>query len=159
MAGRFFDYDIADKTAEEIQQAFIDMDVVFVQGGNQFYLLKRMQECDFKAALQKFLAQGGFYFGESAGSIVCSQDLKEQVCMSGDEDVAELTDYRGLSLVNFLIKPHWNRQGGKREKYFRPVRENAEEFYSITQPIICLNDNQLVYVEGDDLQIWEGREA
>lgn len=58
--------------------------------------------------------------------------------------------------MNFLIKPHWNREGVKREKFSRFLRENPEAFYSIEQPIICLNDNQLVRVEGDKFRIWEG---
>lgn len=151
-----FDYDLDGKTADEVKQAVEGKDVIFVQGGNQFYLLKKMQESGFYDIVKNFLAKGGFYFGESAGAIVCSENIAEQRPMSGDDDFAELEDYNGLGLVNFLVKPHWNRQGEKRERFFRPIVENAEEFYSIEQPIICLNDNQLVYVEGDDFQIWKG---
>lgn len=151
-----FEYDIEGKTMAEVNEAMRGKEVVFVQGGNQFYLMKMMQECSFLEVLKKFLAKGGLYFGESAGSIVCSRDIAEQRSMSSDSDTAGLEDFTGLGLVNFLIKPHWNRSGEKREKYFRPIVENAEEFYSITQPIICLNDNQLIYVEGDSFQIWEG---
>lgn len=45
----------------------------------------------------------------------------------------------------------------KREKFSKFLRENPDEFYSITEPLICLNDNQLVYVEGESFQIWEGK--
>lgn len=153
-----FDYDIVDKTKQEVAEVFADKDVVFVQGGNNFYLLDMMHKCEFRENIRKFLARSGFYIGESAGAIVCAQNLAEQRSMSGDVTL-ELDNYDGLGLVNFLFKPHWNRQGEKREKFFRPIRENAEEFYSIEQPIICLNDSQVVYVEGDTYQIWEGREA
>lgn len=150
------DYDLDGKMADEVKQAVEGKDVVFVQGGNQFYLLKKMQESGFYDIIKKFLAKGGLYFGESAGAIVCSENIAEQLPMSECADFAELEDYSGLGLINCLIRPHWNRQGEKRERFFRPVVENAEEFYSIEQPIICLNDNQLVYVEGDDFQVWKG---
>lgn len=153
-----FDYDIAGKTQAEVEQELSERDVVFVQGGNNFFLLKKMQECGFKEIIGEFLAKGMLYIGESAGSIVCARDLKMQKYMSGDslEKVPELEDFRGLGLVNFLVKPHWNRTDAKREKFSRFLYENPDEFFGVDQPIICLNDNQLVYVEDDKFQIWEG---
>lgn len=150
------DYDIAEKSETEVEVAIRQVDVVFVQGGNNFYLLKWMHECQFGKVIRKALARGVPYMGESAGSIVCSEDITAQKIMSADalEQVPELTDFRGLGLVNFLIRPHWNRIDRKREKYLRFLKEHPEEFFSITQPIICLNDNQLVYVDGDEFQIW-----
>lgn len=153
-----FDCDIAGKTEEEVADALRDKDVVFVQGGNNFYLLKQMHDCNFAEIIKSRLLAGMIYMGESAGAIVCAQDIAEQRFISGDafDLVPDLDDFRGLGLVNFLFKPHWNREGAKREKFSKFIRENPEEFYSIKQPIICLNDNQLVYVDGDKFQIWEG---
>ncbi len=154
-----FDYDIAEKTETEVRRELADKDVVFVQGGNNFYLLEWMHKCNFEKVIREKLAAGVPYIGESAGSIVCSDDITAQKYMSGDalEQVSEMTDFRGLGLVNFLVKPHWNRADQKREKYIKFLREYPEEFFSITQSIICLNDNQLVYVEGERFQIWEGK--
>lgn len=36
------------------------------------------------------------------------------------------------------------------------TKENLESIFEIEQPIIFLNDNQLVRVEGDKFRIWEG---
>lgn len=154
-----FDYDIEGKKEAEVEQELEGKDVVFVQGGNNFYLLEQMQRCNFREVMERAFERNVLYIGESAGAIVCSQDIAVQRWMSGDELalVPEMKDFRGLGLVNFLIKPHWNREGVKREKFSRFLWENPEEFYSIEQPIICLNDNQLVRVEGDKFQIWEGK--
>lgn len=153
-----FDYDIEGETQEEVARELAEQDVVFVQGGNNYYLLQKMQECHFDEVVKKVLAKGVPYVGESAGSIVCGKDLTMQRYMSGDswEKAPELTNFQGMGLVNFLVKPHWNRQDAKREKFARFLHECPEEFFSIDQPIICLNDNQLVYVEDDKFQIWEG---
>lgn len=154
-----FDYDITGKIEAEVEKELSDKDVVFVQGGNNFYLLKQMHACNFRRVIDRALERGVPYIGESAGAIVCSRDITAQRYMSGDalKEVPGLKDFRGLGLVNFLVKPHWNREGVKREKFSKFLRENPEEFYSIEQPIICLNDNQLVRVEGDKFQIWEGK--
>ncbi len=150
------EYDLAGKSEAEVRAELVDKDVVFVQGGNCFYLLQQMQKCNFGKVIKEALARGVPYIGESAGAIICSEDISPQKFLSGDSlaKVQDLVDFRGLGLINFLVRPHWNRQGEKRAKFFRPVQENTEEFFSITQPIVCLNDNQVVYVEGDNLQIW-----
>lgn len=152
-----FDYDIAGKTESEVATELANRDAIFVQGGNNFYLLEQMHNCNFDKIVKNILAKGVPYIGESAGAIVCSNNIRNQQYMSGDSTLAkEITDFSGLGLVNFLIKPHWNREDIKREKFSRFLRENSEEFYSINQPIICLNDNQLIRVEGDSFQIWQG---
>ncbi len=155
-----FDYDLAGKSTEEVEQELSDKDVIFVQGGNNFYLLKTMQDCNFGSIVRRHLSNGKPYIGESAGSIVCSKDISAQRYMSGDPlaEIPELKDFRALGLINFMIKPHWNREGIKRKKFSKFLHECPDKFYSITSPIICLNDNQLVYVEGENFQIWEGHQ-
>lgn len=155
---RVHDYDIAGKSEAEVTAELNDKDVVFVQGGNSFYLLEQMQNCNFSKIIRSILAKGVSYIGESAGAIVCSDNLQNQQYMSGDPLSAKnMSDFTGLGLVNFLIKPHWNRDGEKRERFSRFLHETPDEFYSISQPIICLNDNQLIKVEGESFQIWQGK--
>lgn len=133
VVGRFFDYDIEGKTQLEVADELTDKDAVFMQGGNCFHLLKHMQECHFVEIIKQALSRGVLYIGESAGAIVCGQDITAQCFISGDSfaKVPDLKDYHGLGLVNFLLKPHWNRQDTKREKFYRPIQENSEQFYSI----------------------------
>lgn len=152
-----FDYDIAGKTEAEVETELGDKDAVFVQGGNDFYLLDQMHKCNFDKIIRRMLAAGVPYIGESAGAIVCSQDIQDQQYMCGDPMPAGgISNFKGLGLVNFLIKPHWNREGAKREKFSAFLHSTPDEFYSISQPIICLNDNQLIRVKGDSFQIWQG---
>lgn len=92
--------------------------------------------------------------GQGVAEMVMS-DIERKLGKDAFELVSDLDNFRGLGLVNFLFKPHWNRDGAKREKFSKFIKENPEEFYSIKQPIICLNDNQLVYVDDDKFQIWE----
>lgn len=153
-----FDYDIAGKSEMEVAAELDGKDAVFVQGGNSFYLLEQIQNCNFSKIIRKVLAKGVPYIGESAGAIVCSNNIRNQQYMSDDPLLNKtMADFTGLELINFLIKPHWNRDGEKREKFSKFLRETPNEFYGISQPIICLNDNQLVRVEGEDFQIWQGK--
>lgn len=148
------DIDIEGKTENEVATEIKDADVIFAQGGNNFFLLEQMQKCHFEKLVKEALARGVPYIGESAGSIVACGDTMPHKYISTDKAMGNLQNYNGMGLVNFLFKPHWNRERN-REKYLEKMRENIEEFFSISQPIICLNYNQLVYVEGDKFQILE----
>ena len=150
-----FDYDIEGKTEGEVEQELSDKDVVFVQGGQCMYMLEQMQKCNFGDVIKRVLERGVPYIGESTGAIVTGGDISAYRYWAKDrrENPPELKKYRGL--VNFLIRPHWGRME-KREKYLKMTKENLESIFEIEQPIIFLNDNQLVRVEGDKFRIWEG---
>lgn len=152
-----FDYDIEGKTEGEVEQELSDKDVVFVQGGQCMYMLEQMQKCNFGDVIKRVLERGVPYIGESTGAIVTGGDISAYRYWAKDrrENPPELKKYRGMGLVNFLIRPHWGRME-KREKYLKMTKENLESIFEIEQPIIFLNDNQLVRVEGDKFQIWEG---
>ncbi len=152
-----FDYDIEGKTEAEVEAELADKDVIFVQGGQCIYMLEQMQKCNFGDIARRAIARGVPYIGESTGSIVTGNNISAYKFWAQDrrENPPELESYQGMGLVNFLLRPHWNHPE-KREKYLKMTRENLDELYSIAQPIIVLNDNQLVYVEGDKFQIWEG---
>lgn len=121
------------------------------------YMSEQMQKCNFGDVIKRVLERGVPYIGESTGAIVTGGDISAYRYWAKDrrENPPELKKYRGMGLVNFLIRPHWGRME-KREKYLKMTKENLESIFEIEQPIIFLNDNQLVRVEGDKFQIWEG---
>lgn len=149
-------YDITDKTEAEVAAAMQNQDVVFIQGGQCLYMLEQTQRCNFTKLIKDALARGAIYFGESTGSIITGKDISPYRYLSKDrrENPPVLASYAGFGLVNFLICPHWNNLE-KREKYIRAMREHLDEYYGISQPIISLNDNQFIRVNGSDLQILE----
>lgn len=152
------DYCIENKTENEVANAIKGNDVIFVQGGQCIYMLEQAQKCNFAKVIKDALAQGVVYFGESTGSIITGRDISAYQYWAKDRraNPPKLDNYNGLGLVNFLVRPHWNHPE-KRAKYLQMTRDFLEELYSISEPIITLNDNQLIYVDGDNFQIWEGK--
>ncbi len=121
--------------ADEVASA----DVIYVCGGNTFYLLKKMRE----SGLDKFLPNyGGLYVGVSAGSIVVGPNI--EVAGPWDENDVKLADTRGLGLVDFAVVPHYQR---KEEAVVRGLKKRAN--YEIVE----LTDNQAVLVEGGQRKI------
>lgn len=88
-------------TTEEMQNA----DVIYVCGGNTFYLLKKIKESGFAQILEQY---EGLYVGVSAGSIVVGPDI--EVAAPWDENDVKLSDTTGLRLVNFAVVPHYQRK-------------------------------------------------
>lgn len=152
-----FDYDIAGKTEVEVEVELADKDVIFVQGGSCIYMLEQMQKCRLDNIIKRAVARGVPYIGESTGSIIAGRDISAYKFLAKDrrKNPVELENYWGMGLVNFLIRPHWNNRK-KQDSYRENILDNFDKFYAIEEPVIFLNDNQLVYVEGDKFQIWEG---
>ncbi|MFA6511482.1 MAG: Type 1 glutamine amidotransferase-like domain-containing protein, partial [Candidatus Paceibacterota bacterium] len=66
------DFDIEGKTEKEIKDFFEDKNIIHVEGGNTFYLLKVIRETGFADTLKELLNEGKVYIGTSAGSyVVC----------------------------------------------------------------------------------------
>lgn len=110
-----------------------DVDVVYVCGGNTFYLLKKIRESGFDKALKNF---DGLYVGVSAGSIVVGPDI--EVSGPWDENNVNLTDTTGMRIVDFAVIPHFQR---KEQAIVQDLKDKAD--YEILE----LTDNQAVLVK------------
>jgi dipeptidase E len=100
------DVDIGGKNSNQLLRILGDADIVYVQGGNTFYLLKQMQRCNFKKVMKKLFKKGVIYIGVSAGSIVAGKNI-ETAGWYGDQNLAGLKDLRGLNFAPFSIFPHY----------------------------------------------------
>ncbi len=84
-------------------------DVLFFSGGSSFYLMHWIQSSGLAQELPELL-QTRVYAGISAGSMVTNPSL---ALSSRDkkvyyEEVYGETDERGLSFVDFFVRPHFN---------------------------------------------------
>lgn len=146
------DFTISGKTAAAVRSALVNTDIVFVNGGNTYYLLDKMRQIDFKSTLEEFLAKGGVYASSSAGSIVTGPDISPAKRIENFEHFPKLAelDPTGLGLVEFVVLPHWGSKAF-RQKYVEGDRLN--QAYDSGQAIVLLNDNQYVVVRDQQFQI------
>ena len=94
--------DLDHKISNEEVDGF---DVIYVCGGNTFYLLHKVKEADFGSIIKQFLERGGVYVGASAGSIIVGPDI--EVAGFGDKNDIGLKDLTGLNLIDVAIFPHF----------------------------------------------------
>jgi len=130
-----------EESLKEIMKAF---DVIFVTGGNTFYLMKYIRESGFNKLLKPFLDKGGIYLGVSAGSYVAGPDISgTQWKHLDDVNTVGLKDLRGLGLVDFLISPHYVPE------HEAIINENKNK---VSHPIFALTDSQAILVENGNIQ-------
>lgn len=137
------DIDIVGKNEKELFELLSPFDIVYVQGGNTFYLLDQMRRTGFVKIIKKLLHKGIVYVGVSAGSIVAGKTIKT-ASWAGDENVVNLKDLKGLGLVKFDLLVHYNseraeviNQKSKREK----------------KDIRIITDEQAIFVYGKKITL------
>lgn len=145
------DYTITGKTTEQILTAISHTDVIFVSGGNTFYLLQKAQESGFLGILKDFVEnKGKIYVGSSAGSIFAGPDIEPVNDLDNISKAPNLKDFVGAKLVDFVVLPHWGSENFK-NKYFGNGK--IERDYNVKNKLILLTDNQYVKVEDDVYKI------
>lgn len=92
----------------KISAAISECDVIYVSGGNTFYLLSELRRSCVAQAIKSAVKEGKIYVGESAGAIVAAPNTKYATLM--DENSANLSDFSGLNLVPFAVVPHFGEE-------------------------------------------------
>ena len=134
---------------EELKNYLEASKIVVVGGGNTYYLLYHVLESGFAEMLPSFLDKGLVYIGSSAGSCVCSPHIGYIKTQDDPSQAPELTDYRGLNLINVEIYPHCI------ESYYEEAYTPEYLFSSLRSPAkkIFLRDHQALLVKDDMYKI------
>lgn len=122
-----------------------EFDVIYVNGGNTFYLLDWVRKSGFDQIIRQLLEEGKIYVGVSAGSIIAGPNIE----VSGwdatwDKNVVGLKDLKGLSLVPFAVSPHFT-------ELERKILE--EKSKDVDYPVWAITDKQAVLVDDKKIKI------
>jgi len=104
------DLDLVGKNRIELRALLGEKDIIYVQGGNTFYLLHHVRESGFDEVIKRLIDRGIIYIGVSAGSIIAGQTIETSVWRDVDRNVVGLSDLTGLGLVPFNIFVHYSPQ-------------------------------------------------
>ncbi len=136
------DFTLTGKTKSEVQVMLDGSDVVFVAGGNTFFLLQEMRKSGFADLIQPYVDRGLIYGGSSAGSIAAGPDISLVQEIDSPSLAPELTDYQGLKLIDVAVFPHWGSE------HFQTRYEKVmKAAYKKGLKIILLTDDQYLLVE------------
>jgi dipeptidase E len=143
------DFDIEGKTKEEIKDFFKDKNVVHIEGGNTFYLLKAIRKTGFADILKELLDEGKVYIGTSAGSYVMCPTIEVSDWNPDGKDRFGVTDFTALNYVPFVLKVHYKDEAENLVK---------EKMKTLKYPLRILRDGQGILVENDKYTFIGGEE-
>lgn len=133
--------DVSTASRETARRALADCDLVFVAGGNTFYLLQELRKSGADALLAEAVRAGKLYVGESAGAIVAAPDIAYSRAMDHPGQAPDLHDFTGLGLVDFYPVPH------ERNPELGPSADQIMREHGGTLDVRPFDDKQAIYVE------------
>ncbi len=134
----FTKFDIEGKTKEEIKDFFKDKNILHMEGGNTFYLLKAIRETGFAEILKELLEEGKVYIGTSAGSYIMCPTIEVSDWDETGKPRFDIKDFTSLNYVPFVLKVHYKDASQELIK---------EKIKDLKYPIRILRDGQGILVE------------
>lgn len=116
----------------------IDVDLVYISGGNTFGTMKLIRRAGFDGLITDLVHNGAVYIGGSAGAHIASADIAHVA--KYDKDTFGLTDLSGLGLYRGLFVCHYSEE--------RRAELEALKAHS-GYPVIALADGESVIIKED----------
>ena len=120
-------------------------DVIYLSGGNTYYFLNNLKKRYFITRLRRYVENGGYIIGLSAGAIMMSKDISAaQFC---GKDIVGLSNLSSLDLVDFDFMPHWNRHS----KYLDDLKKYSN---NTGNTVYTCNDGDGIIIINNELQFY-----
>ncbi len=139
--------DIEGKTEAEVLKLLEVRDIIYVEGGNPFYLLQTMRACNFEKVIRKLLKEGKVYIGVSAGSMVAGKTIETALWKNADKNVVGLKNLKGLNLVPFNVFVHYLPEHAEIIKQKMPNQKKRFKNLKI------ITDEQAILVQGKETSL------
>lgn len=115
---------------------------IFVSGGNVWLLTYWLQKTGTRDMLKQLIEAGKVvYGGESAGAVVCFNDI-EILGIADKKEKAPAQVTQGLGVIDFVPIPHWDVEEFHEilEKLFHSIRKGAINWYlsMMTRPALWI---------------------
>ncbi len=142
------DVHLENKNKAQLLEEMEGIDIMFVAGGNTFYLLQEVRKSKFDEIIIELVGKGIPYIGSSAGTVLVGPSIELALDIDDQDEAPELQSYNALNLVDFVVLPHYDD-----ERFQSKVDANLEKFKNIQYRTIIITDYQAVLVRGSDVQI------
>ena len=143
--------DISACDRETAQAKIFQSKLLYVSGGNTFYLLQELKKKQLLSLIKEQIADGMVYVGESAGAIITAKDIDYNKLMDDKSVAEELSNTEGLNEVDFYVLPHLG------EEPFVESTQATLDTYSDQLNLLSLNNCQAVLVEGEEVKVLEDK--
>jgi dipeptidase E len=145
--------DLEGKNENELRTLLKDKDIIYVQGGNTFYLLKWVRESGFDKVAQELIEKGIIYIGVSAGSYIVCPTIEMAHWKHQDRDPFGLTDLTGLNLVPFLLTVHYKPEYAEVLKKEIPAASLPVRILTNDQAILVTDNETKLVGKGEEIKL------
>ncbi|MFI8593194.1 Type 1 glutamine amidotransferase-like domain-containing protein [Microbacterium sp. NPDC078428] len=144
------DVDIAEVVGERLEAELRDADVLYVAGGDAFFLLHHLRRSGLAARLPGLLDDGLVYVGASAGAVVMGPDIAPLTPLNDPACAPGLGSTEGLHLLGVVPVPHADGAIFGSEAIERIRARYRRDFH-----LEMLADDQAIIVEDDAAAVVE----
>lgn len=144
MGLNYAEIDIAEKSSNKVESMLQGFDIIFMEGGNAYYLLHVIRQTGFQKIITKLLNNRTVYMSSSAGTYVAGLSIETSTWTERGFDRFGITDYTAMGLVPFAIKAHYTQE--KHELFKRHLK-------TFQLPIKVLSDAQALWVQDDTVTL------
>jgi dipeptidase E len=140
--------EVSAATKQDIEGKLQKNDLIYVTGGNTFFLLQELKRTGADEVLTREINCGKIYIGESAGSMVMSPNI-EYVKKLDDLTVAPgLGSFSSLGVVGIYPVPHY-----KSDPFKEPVDEIISA-YGGEIDLCPISNAQAIIVMDNKFEVW-----
>lgn len=146
-AGEVKTFDLRTYTsASRLESELSDFDVVWIGGGNVYYLRWIMKESGFDKIIRRLCEGGIVYGGDSAGAIIAGPTIDHFQPADSSEDAPSII-LEGLNLTNTVIVPHFDHV-----KYAPLMSSINIELQKHSFHTITINDDEAVIINNQEIK-------
>jgi len=123
----------------------LEYDILFLIGGNPFYLLNQIRETHTDRILYELISKGKIISGSSAGCVV----LGETIALINEFDPQMnngigLTNFKGVSLTSINLCPHYTKYINRYDNFEERIR-HVEKTLNIE--VTRINDGEALIID------------
>lgn len=139
--------DVASADIARSKAKIQNANIIFVAGGNTFYLLDALKKTALDQLLIKKINHGTPYIGESAGAVILSPDITYIQQMDDPGLAPRLKNYEGLGITRFSVLPHYL------DIPFETESVAITNAYQQTIDLVMINNHETITVINHDFVI------
>lgn len=135
--------DLAKVNEQAVERSLKNVNLVWVMGGNSFYLNYCAHKSGFDKVLRRIINENLVYGGESAGAVLVGSTL-HGIEHLDDPKLAPEVMWDGIGLLEYGIIPHWGW-----EKYGEHLIKAKIEMESHSKVVTINNDEALTVIDNE----------
>ncbi len=148
---KVIDLSLKGKTKKEVKSILDQAYIIFVGGGNTFYLLDEANKSGFTELVPHYIEKGVIYVGGSAGSYIVCPTIEAAGWLDSDPNVVNLTDLNAMNIVPYIIKAHYEPEQATDVKTAIENCVYPVKILTDKQALLAIDENYQIVGEGEEI--------